>query len=97
MYQFYVVLKDAFQDKVRILYTENDSFFVQFFVDDLPNVLEGDDQSFANLILPTYRIDIRPDCITIQMPEKSNIYRTSATQTESSSLSDSDQRFTRLQ
>ena len=33
--QFYALLKDAFGDKVRMLYTDTDSFFLQFFVDDL--------------------------------------------------------------
>ena len=30
------LLKDAFKDKVRKLYTDTDSFFLQFFVEDLP-------------------------------------------------------------
>ena len=34
-YTFYVLLKDAFEDKVRILYTDNDSFFLHFVVEDL--------------------------------------------------------------
>ena len=28
-------LKDTFGDKVRMLYTDTDSFFLQFFVEDL--------------------------------------------------------------
>ena len=39
MYQFYALLKDAFKDKVRMLYTDTDSFFLQFFVDDLKKEL----------------------------------------------------------
>ena len=39
MYQFYALLKDAFQEKVRMLYTDTDSFFLQFFVDDLSKEL----------------------------------------------------------
>ena len=35
MARFYALLKDAFGDKVRMLYTDRDSFFLQFFVDDL--------------------------------------------------------------
>ena len=41
MYKFYALLKDAFQDKVRMLYTDTDSFFLQFFVDDLPQELKS--------------------------------------------------------
>ena len=41
MYQFYALLKDAFNDKVRMLYTDTDSFFLQFFVDDLPTELKS--------------------------------------------------------
>ena len=39
MYQFYALLKDAFKDKVRMLYTDTDSFFLQFFVDGLKQAL----------------------------------------------------------
>ena len=35
MAEFYALLKDAFGDKVRMLTTDTDSFFLQFFVDDL--------------------------------------------------------------
>ena len=35
MAQFYALLKDAFGDKVGMLYTDTDSFFLQFVVDDL--------------------------------------------------------------
>ena len=35
MYTFYAKLKDTFGDKVRMLYTDTDSFFLQFFVEDL--------------------------------------------------------------
>ena len=34
-YTFYALLKDAFGDRVRMLYADTDSFFLQFFVDDL--------------------------------------------------------------
>ena len=37
----YALLKDAFKDKVRMLYTNTDSFFLQFFVDDLPNKIKS--------------------------------------------------------
>ena len=33
--QFYTLFKDALRDKVRMLYTDRDSFFLQFVVDDL--------------------------------------------------------------
>ena len=39
MYKFYALLKDAFGEKVRMLYTDTDSFFLQFFVDDLKQAL----------------------------------------------------------
>ena len=35
MYQFYSLLKDNFGDRVRMLYTDTDSFFLQFFVEDI--------------------------------------------------------------
>ena len=34
-YSFYAVLKDAFGERVRMLYTDTDSFFLHFFVEDL--------------------------------------------------------------
>ena len=34
-YTFYALLKAAFCERVRNLYTDTDSFFVQFFVEDL--------------------------------------------------------------
>ena len=34
-YTFYALLKDAFGEKVRMLYTNTDSFFLHFFVEDL--------------------------------------------------------------
>ena len=40
MYTFYALLKDAFKDKVRMLYTETDSFFLQFFVENLSNKIK---------------------------------------------------------
>ena len=39
MYSFYALLKYSFEDKVRMLYTDTDSFFLQFFVDDLKQKL----------------------------------------------------------
>jgi hypothetical protein len=39
MYTFYAKLKDVFGDKVRMLYTDTDSFFLQFFVEDLATEL----------------------------------------------------------
>ena len=32
--QFYALLKDPLSDKFRMLYTDTDSFFLQFFVND---------------------------------------------------------------
>ena len=34
-YSFYELLKDSFGERVRMLYTDTDSFFLHFFVDDL--------------------------------------------------------------
>ena len=34
-YSFYALLKDSFGEQVRMLYTDTDSFFLHFFVDDL--------------------------------------------------------------
>ena len=34
-YTFYALLKDAFGKRVRMLYTDTDSFFLHFFVEDL--------------------------------------------------------------
>ena len=34
-YTFYALLKDAFGERVRMLYTDTDSFFPHFFVEDL--------------------------------------------------------------
>ena len=39
MYAFYAQLKDYFGAKVRMLYTDTDSFFLQFFVEDLGKAL----------------------------------------------------------
>ena len=36
----YALLKYAFKDKVRMLYTDTDSLFLQFFVDDLRNKIK---------------------------------------------------------
>ena len=33
-YTFYARLKDSFKDKVRMLYTNTDSLFLHFFVDN---------------------------------------------------------------
>jgi hypothetical protein len=41
MYKFYALLKDAFHEKVRMLYTDTDSFFLQFFVEDLAKKLRS--------------------------------------------------------
>ena len=35
MYSFYALFKDTFGKQVRMLYTDTDSFFLHFFVDDL--------------------------------------------------------------
>ena len=37
MYTFYALLKDAFKDKVCMMYTDTNSFFLQFVVEDLPH------------------------------------------------------------
>ena len=34
-YTFYALLNDAFGERVRMLYTDTDSFFLHFFVEDL--------------------------------------------------------------
>ena len=34
-YTFYALLKDSFGDKVRMLYTDTDSFLLHFYVDNL--------------------------------------------------------------
>ena len=34
-YTFYALLKDAFGERVRMLHTDTDSFFLHFFVEDL--------------------------------------------------------------
>ena len=34
-YKYYALLKDAFGEQVRMLYTDTDSFFLHFFVEDL--------------------------------------------------------------
>ena len=34
-YSFYALLKDAFGERVRMLYTDTDSLFIHFFVEDL--------------------------------------------------------------
>ena len=34
-YTFYALLKDAYGERVRMLYTDTDSFFLHFFVEDL--------------------------------------------------------------
>ena len=35
MFRFYALLKRSFGERVRMLYTDTDSFFLQFFVEDL--------------------------------------------------------------
>ena len=42
MYTFYAKLKDVFGKRVRMLYTDTDSFFLQFFVEDLAQELNRD-------------------------------------------------------
>jgi hypothetical protein len=42
MYKFYAKLKDVFGDNVRILYIDTNSFFLQFFADDLATELNRD-------------------------------------------------------
>jgi hypothetical protein len=39
MFKIYALLKDQFGDRMRMLYTYTDSFFFQFFVDDLKKEL----------------------------------------------------------
>ena len=41
MYTFYALLKDAIKNKVRMLYTDTDSYFLKFFVDDLCNEIKS--------------------------------------------------------
>ena len=40
-YTFYALLKDAFGEKVRMLYTDTDSFFLYFFVEDLAHEINS--------------------------------------------------------
>ena len=42
MYTFYVKLKDVFVERVHMLYTDTDSLFLQFFVEDLALELNRD-------------------------------------------------------
>ena len=42
MYTFYANLKDVFGERVRMLYTDTDSFFLQFFVLNLAQELNRD-------------------------------------------------------
>ena len=42
MYAFYAKHKDVFCERVRILYTDTDSFFFHFFVEDLAQVRNRD-------------------------------------------------------
>ena len=42
MYTFYAKLKAVFGKRVRMLYTDTDSFFFQFFVEDLAQELSRD-------------------------------------------------------
>ena len=37
----YALLKDIFKDKVRMLYTDTDSFFLQFFVEDIGKAIDS--------------------------------------------------------
>ena len=39
MYLFYALLKDTFGGRVRMLYTDTDSFFLQFLVEDLAEAI----------------------------------------------------------
>ena len=41
MYTLYALIKNLFNDKVRMLYTDKDSFFLHFFVDDLSNKIKS--------------------------------------------------------
>ena len=43
MYTFYAKLKDVFGDRVRMLYTDTYSFFLQFFVENLATELNRDE------------------------------------------------------
>ena len=40
-YTFYALMKSAFVERVRMLYTDNDSFFLHFFVKDLANEINS--------------------------------------------------------
>ena len=41
MYTFDALLKDAFKDKVRMLYSDTDSIFLQFFVEYFPHKIKS--------------------------------------------------------
>ena len=40
-YPFYALLKAAFGERVRMLYTDTDSFFLHFFVEGLANEINA--------------------------------------------------------
>ena len=52
MYILYAKLKDTFGEKVPMLYTNTDSFYFQFFVEDLSSIGRGGSDSPANQIRP---------------------------------------------
>ena len=40
-YTFNALLKDAISERVRMLFTDTDSFFLQFFMEDLANKINA--------------------------------------------------------
>ena len=95
MYKFYALLKDAFHDKVRMLYTDTDSFFLQFFVEDLTQELKSRKVFGAFRLFRRVLSFILHFYTTIITPEKSDTSRTSAKAIPSSSSSHSVRRCTR--
>ena len=76
MYTSYALLKDAFGEWVRMLYTDTDSLFLHFFVKDLAMEINARSQlwnvfDFSEIVQGTYPIAdiLEPD----YMPERSAI------------------------
>ena len=58
-YTFYVLLKDAFGERVRVLYTATDSFFLHFFVETWQKIktralISETPSTLARLVMVTF-------------------------------------------
>ena len=58
-YTFYALLKDAFGERIRMLYSDTDSFFLHFFVEDLAQEINvrphrRDAFDLARLVMATF-------------------------------------------